>query len=281
MNSAGTKKPLDGRRIVVTRARAQAGILAQRIAELGAEVIECPTIEIQPPGNFLAFDRAVTRIDAYDWLIFTSVNSVGPFLSRLNHVGNSVADLARLKIAAIGSETAKRLEAVGISVTVVPERYQAEGILESLNADEMRGKRVLIPRAAKARDVLPGTLRQWGAHVDVVEAYRTVAPALDMSGIKKRLQLGEVDIVTFASSSTVSNFVQLFAGADLTSIVGNAAVACIGPITAKTVEELGGKVAITAREFTIEGLVKAIVDYFNLTRRIVPAKTPSTPSSEN
>ncbi|MBM2804061.1 MAG: uroporphyrinogen-III C-methyltransferase [Deltaproteobacteria bacterium] len=281
MNSAGTEKPLDGRRIVVTRARAQAGILAQRIAELGAEVIECPTIEIQPPGNFLAFDRAVTRIDAYDWLIFTSVNSVGPFLSRLNHVGNSVADLARLKIAAIGSETAKRLEAVGISVTVVPERYQAEGILESLNADEMRGKRVLIPRAAKARDVLPGTLRQWGAHVDVVEAYRTVAPALDMSGIKKRLQLGEVDIVTFASSSTVSNFVQLFAGADLTAIVGNAAVACIGPITAKTVEELGGKVAITAREFTIEGLVKAIVDYFNLTRRIVPAKTPSTPSSEN
>lgn len=263
MDTARPEKILAGRRIVVTRARAQAGILAQRITDLGGEVIECPTIEIQPPADFLAFDRALTRIDAYDWLIFTSVNSVEPFLLRLDHVGKSVADLTRLKIAAIGSETAKRLEAVGISVTVVPERYQAEGILDSLNADAMRAKRVLIPRAAKARDVLPETLRQWGANVDVVEAYRTVAPALDMSGIKKRLQLGEVDIVTFTSSSTVSNFVELFAGADLTSIVGNAAIASIGPITAKTVEDLGGKVAITAREFTIDGLVKAIVDYFD------------------
>lgn len=263
MNTARSEKPLDGRRIVITRARAQAGILARRIAELGGEAIECPTIEIQSPADFLAFDQAVTRIDAYDWLIFTSVNSVEPFLSRLNYVGKSVAALARLKIAAIGSETAKRLEAVGISVTVVPERYQAEGIVESLNADEMRGKNVLIPRAAKARDVLPETLRQWGANVDVLEAYRTVAPNIDVAAVRQRLQRGDVDVVTFTSSSTVSNFVQLFASADLTSIVGNAAIACIGPITAKTVEDFGGKVAIMAREFTIDGLVTAIVDYFD------------------
>jgi uroporphyrinogen III methyltransferase / synthase len=263
VNSAGAEKPLAGRRIVVTRARAQAGVLVQRITDLGGVVIECPTIEIQLPGNFLAFDRALARLDSYDWLIFTSVNSVEPFLARLAHVGKSVGQLARLKVAAIGSETAKRLHGAGISVTVVPQRYQAEGILDSLGAAEMNGKSVLIPRAAKARNVLPETLRQWGANVDVVEAYRTAAPKIDVAALRQRWQRGDVDIVTFTSSSTVRNFVGLFAATDLTSILGNAAIACIGPITAKTVEDLGGKVAITAREFTIDGLVKAMVDYCN------------------
>ena len=263
VNTAGAEKPFDGRRIVVTRARAQAGVLAQRITDLGGVVIECPTIEIQPPGDFLAFDRALARLDSYDWLIFTSVNSIEPFLSRLDQVGKSVARLARLKVAAIGSETAKRLDGAGIAVAVVPERYQAEGILDSLGAAEMAGKNVLIPRAAKARNVLPETLRQWGANVDVVEAYRTAAPNIDVAALRQRLQRGDADIVTFTSSSTVSNFVELFAAADLTSIVGKAAIACIGPITAKTVEDFGGKVAITAREFTIDGLVKAMVDYCN------------------
>ena len=263
VNPAGAKKPLDGREIVVTRARAQARVLAQRIIDLGGVVVECPTIEIQPPGDFLAFDRALARLDSYDWLIFTSVNSVEPFLSRLDHVGKRVAQLARLKVAAIGSETAKRLDAAGISVAVVPQRYQAEGLLDSLGAAAMAGKNVLIPRAAKARNVLPETLRQWGANVDVVEAYRTAAPNIDVAALRQRLQRGDADIVTFTSSSTVSNFVELFAAADLTSIVGKAAIACIGPITAKTVEDLGGKVAIAAREFTIDGLVKAMVDYCN------------------
>ena len=263
VNAARAEKPLHRRRIVVTRARAQAGVLAQRIIDLGGVVIECPTIEIQPPSDFLAFDAALARLDSYDWLIFTSVNSVEPFLSRLDHVGKSVAQLERLKVAAIGSETAKRLDGVGIAVAVVPRRYQAEGILDSLGADEVKGKNVLIPRAAKARNLLPDTLRQWGANVDVVEAYRTAAPDIDVATLRRRLQRGDAHIVTFTSSSTVSNFVELFAAADLPSIVGSAAVACIGPITAKTVEDLGGKVAIMAREFTIDGLVKAMVDYCN------------------
>ena len=274
-------KPLAGIRIVVTRARAQAGSLAARIEALGGEVIECPTIEIIPPAEFAPFDVALKNIEAYDWLIFTSINGVAPFLERLKHVGKSVADLENVKIAAIGSETAKRLEVAGLFVSLVPERYQAEGILDSLDASKMSAKRVLIPRAAKARDVLPETLRQWGASVDVVEAYRTVAPAIDITGVKQRFERGAVDVVTFTSSSTVSNFVQLFGGAPLASIVGDSAIACIGPITAKTVEDLGGRAAIMARQFTIDGLVSAIVDYFNLTRRISPAKTQSAPSSEN
>lgn len=256
------ENPLTGKRIVITRARTQAGVLAERIAALGGEAIELATIEIEAPKDFAAFDAALARLQSYHWLIFTSVNSVEPFLTRLSRTGKSVADLARLRVAAIGSETAKRLAAAGIRVAVVPERYQAEGILDSLRAEEIGGKNVLLPRAAQARDLLPETLRQWGATVDVVEAYRTVAPKIDIGAARRRFARGDVDVVTFTSSSTVRNFVQLFGAVDMPSIVGRAAIACIGPITAETVEEFGGRVAIMAREFTIDGLVAAIVEYF-------------------
>ena len=254
-------KPLAGKRIIVTRARRQAGTLAQRIEALGGEVIELPTIEIEPPADFGAFDAELTRIESYHWLIFTSVNSIDPFLARLNHVGKSVMDLKKLKTAAVGAATAERLAAAGISLDLLPARFQAEGILEALDAESMCGKRVLIPQAASARDILPGTLRRWGADVTQIEAYRTVAPACDSGAVKRRLQRGEVNIVTFTSSSTASNFSQLFGGAALSSIVGNAAIACIGPITAKTVQELGGKVAILARQSTVDGLIEALVEY--------------------
>jgi len=265
-------KPLAGTRIVVTRARTQAGSLTQRITSLGGEVIELPTIEIEPAKDFSALDAALARIESYDWLIFTSANSIEPLLARLAHIGKTVDALNHLKVAAVGERTATRLAATGISVDLVPVRYQAEGLLEALQAEGMSGVRVLIPQAAQARDVLPVTLRQWGAEVDAVEAYRTVAPNLDAAAVWQRFQRGDVDVITFTSSSTVSNFVQLFAAADLASIVGKAAIASIGPITAKSVEELGGRVDIMAREATIDGLVTAMVEYFSSTRRISPAK---------
>src|SRR5262245_32105012 len=268
---------LAGIRIVVTRARAQAASLCRRIEALGGEVIEIPTIEIHPPNNFAALDAVLGNVESYDWIMFTSVNSVEPFVERLKHVGRSVADLKHLKIVAIGSETAKQLKAAGIAVALVPTCYQAERILDALDSKKMSGKRVLIPRAAKARDLLPETLRQWGASVDVIEAYRTLVPAVDTAEVKRRLQRGEVDVITFTSSSTVSHFAQLFGGAALSSIAGNAAIACIGPITAKTVEDLGGRADIMAAEYTIDGLVRAMVDYFNSTRGISRAKPQSTP----
>ncbi len=256
-------KPLLGKRIMITRARAQAGVLAQHIEALGGEAIELSTIEIEAPRDFTALDNALKQIESYHWLIFTSVNSIEPFLLRLDHAGKRVADLKRLKVAAIGSETAKQLRAARISVTVVPERYQAEGLLDALPRDQMNAKRVLIPRAAQAREVLPNALRRWGATVDVVEAYRTVPPpGVDIVGARGRLQRGEIDVLTFTSSSTARHFLQLFGASDIRSIVGSAAVACIGPITASTVNELGGHVAIMARQFTIDGLVQAIVEYF-------------------
>jgi len=260
--AVSSEKPLAGRRIVVTRARKQSGGLAQRIEALGGEVIEFPTIEIQPATSFIDLDQAVRQINAYHWIIFTSVNSVEPFLDRLKLAGKAVVDLRQAKVAAIGAETAKRLTAAGIVVAIIPSRYQAEGILESLDPPALAGKRVLIPRAAKARDVLPATLRDWGATVDVVEAYRTVAPTFDAAVIREQFQNGSVDMITFTSSSTVSNFVQLCGGDSLAALVGAAAIASIGPITAKTIEESGGRVAVMAREFTIDGLISAMIDYF-------------------
>jgi uroporphyrinogen III methyltransferase / synthase len=255
-------KPLAGKRIVVTRARAQALEFIQRLEELGAEVLEFPTIEIRPPESFAGLDEAIRRIEGYDWLILTSVNGVEPLLSRLQAAGKSVELLGHLKVATIGPQTAIRLESAGFHNVLVPSRFQAEGILELLQAATMRGKRVLIPRAAKARDVLPDTLRDWGARVDVVEAYWTLAPAGDFSAVKLLLRQGKVDLISFTSSSTVSHFSQLFDGAKLGEILGNTTVACIGPITAKTVEELAGHVDIVADEFTVAGLIQAIVTFY-------------------
>ena len=260
--STEPSQPLAGRRIVVTRARSQAGSLAQRIEELGGEVIEFPTIDIQPPESYAALDAAIDKIHTYDWLIFTSVNGVEQFLARSKSLNKSVTKLRDIEVAAIGPETASRLELAGIRTSLVPRKYQAEGILEVLTPETVRGKRVLIPRAAKARDILPETLRQWGAEVDVIEAYRTVMPATDISGLRKLLLERKVDMITFTSSSTVTNFARLFQGQNLSQIVTGSAIACIGPITKLTVEDLGGHADVVAEEFTVPGLVRAILDYF-------------------
>ncbi|MDP2601717.1 MAG: uroporphyrinogen-III synthase [Deltaproteobacteria bacterium] len=258
----GAYRPLAGRRIVVTRARAQAGGLAGKIEELGGEVIEFPTIEIQPPASFAALDAAIARIADYDWLIFTSVNGVEQFLARLECSGKSLADFQSKRVAAIGPPTAERLKGAGISSCLVPEQYQAEGVLDALKPEELRAKRVLIPRAAKAREILPETLRQWGAAVDVVEAYRTVIPTADVPKLRSLLQEGSVDMVTFTSSSTAANFVKLFGGEKLSDILRGTAIGCIGPLTEATVRELGGKADLVSAEFTIPGLVRAMVDFF-------------------
>ena len=261
-NAASEQRPLAGKRIVVTRARQQASSLIKAIEELGGKVIEFPTIDIQAPENDAPLDGAIARLKAYDWLIFTSVNGVDQFLGRMREFNKSVPDLSGIRVAAIGPETKKRLKAAGIENCLVPEQYQAEGILETLKPEMMRGKKVLIPRAAKARDILPDTLRRWGAQVDVIEAYRTLLPKTDSSVLRHLLHERKVDMITFTSSSTVSNFVRLFDGQNLARLVDGAAIACIGPITRQTVEEMGGHADVVAEEFTIAGLIRAILDYF-------------------
>jgi len=257
------EKPLAGKRIVVTRAGAQAYGLAEQIEKAGGEVIELPTIEIRQPENFAAFDAAIKNLEHYDWLIFTSVNSIAPFLERLRVGGKTVAAVYSLQVGAIGPETARRLASAGIRAALVPERYQAEGLLDAMQPEAMRGKRVLIPRAAEAREILPETLRAWGATVDVVVAYRTALPAVDIAPLAELLRQRKIDVITFTSSSTVKNFVRLFGGKSLAEITVGSAIACIGPITASTAEQAGRRPEIVAADFTINGLTGAIIAYFS------------------
>ena len=262
---------LRGKRILVTRARSQASSLVQRIESLGGEVVEFPTIEIRPPESYGPLDQAINQIGSYDWLIFTSVNGVEQFLNRFEKLEKNIADLAGIEVGAIGPETAKRLTAAQIQPSLVPKQYQAEGILEALIPETVLGKRILIPRAAKARDILPETLRQWGARVDVVEAYQTVLPQQDVSALCKSLREGTIDMITFTSSSTATNFAAMLRDQDLPRLLSRAVIACIGPITRKTVEDLGMRPEVVSEEFTIPGLVSAMVDYFDRTANQRPA----------
>jgi uroporphyrinogen III methyltransferase / synthase len=260
---SASSDPLKGKRILVTRPRTQAKPLVQAIEALGGEGIEFPTIEIRPPDSYGPLDWAIEQIQTYDWLIFTSVNGVECFLARFDKLAKSLADLDDIEIVAIGPETAKRLEAAGIPPGLVPQLYQAEGILETLAGKTLQGKRVLIPRAAKARDILPETLRRQGAQVDVVIAYQTVLPQVDVPALCGILREGGIDAITFTSSSTASNFSAMLEGQDLPRLLARIAIACIGPITKKTVEDLGLRADVVAAEFTIPGLVSAIADYFS------------------
>jgi uroporphyrinogen III methyltransferase/synthase len=252
---------LSGKRIVVTRPRKQASELARRLSAFGAEVIEFPTISIEPPMDYTPMDRAIAQLHQYDWLIFTSINGVQSFFNRLRHLGNDSRTIEHLKVVAIGPETAGRLEREGVRVFMVPAKYQAEGILECLDPAEFRGCRILMPRAAKAREVLPETLRQWGAFVDVVHAYKTVLPQDYRLGLRELFKK-QIDVITFTSSSTVENFVRLLEGEDPVPILRGVTIACIGPITARTAIDIGLQVDIVSAEFTIPGLVAAIVRFY-------------------
>jgi uroporphyrinogen III methyltransferase/synthase len=255
------RRPLFGRRIVVTRARAQAGELSAKLEKLGAEVVEFPTIEIASPEDFGPLDGAIRELDLFDWLVFTSVNGVDAFVERLLHHDLDLRAVPRAaKVAAIGPATAERIEALGLRVDVVPAEYRAEALLEEVAGDSLAGKRVLIPRAKVAREVLPERLREAGAEVIVPPAYESRPSSAGKEAVARRLVAGEVDCVTFTASSTVQNFVRAFEGEEAVRLLGDTQVACIGPITVDTARERGIRVDAEAREYTISGLVNAVVD---------------------
>ncbi len=257
------QRPLFGRRVVVTRARAQAGELSRKLEDLGAEVLEFPTIEIKSPDDFAPLDKAIRELDGYGWLIFTSVNGVEAFLNRLGYHGLDVRSIPKdAKIAAIGPATAGRIEEAGLRVDVVPQEYRAEALLEEVSGSSLDGQRVLIPRAAVAREVLPEKLREAGAEVVVPPAYESAPSAEGRDALAGRFEAGEVDCVTFTASSTVENFVRAFDAEDSARLLRKTKVACIGPITADTARSYGIEVAAEAREYTIPGLVETVVDLF-------------------
>jgi uroporphyrinogen III methyltransferase/synthase len=254
-------RPLFGCRIVVTRAREQASDFRLMLTDLGAECIEFPTIAIEPPPSWEPLDAAIGRLSSYHWVIFTSVNGVGFFMQRLRAAGMDVRELKGIKVAAIGPKTAEALESFGLRPDLVPREYRAESILEGL-PERLDGLRFLMPRAAVARDVLPITLRERGGSVDVVTAYQTVLPASRSAEIADRLRRGDIHCVTFTSSSTVTNFFSLLNKDEILPHLESTAIACIGPITAKTAEEHGLTVHIMPREYTISALVEAIRRHF-------------------
>ncbi len=255
------RRPLAGRRVAVTRAREQAVELVRELEALGAEVVAAPTIRIARLVDLTALRAALTRDPPYDWIVFTSQNAVHAVCDQLPEWDLAPRDVARAAVAAIGPATAEALVRHGVVPDLVPDRFVAEAVVTSLAArGDVRGKTILLPRAREARDALPDGLRVLGAVVDVIPVYQTICETGDGSGLAAELLAGRIDLVTFTSSSTVRGFVDLVGRPAAAS--GRFAAAVIGPVTAGTARELGITVAIEALDYTVPGLVAAIVRYY-------------------
>jgi uroporphyrinogen III methyltransferase/synthase len=251
-------RPLSGRRILVTRSKEQAESLQIQLSELGAEVLLFPTIELRPPVSWAPLDEAIGRIEQYQWLIFTSVNGVKNFFGRFEAARKDVRDLQGIKISAIGPATERAIRELHLCVEVIPDEFKAEGLVESLKGRVLKGARVLIPRAKVARDVLPVELSKQGAQVEVVDAYETVIPEGGHSLWERILEGGPLDLVVFTSSSSVSNLAEMLAPIPLPQALEGIRVAAIGPITAKTAQDLGLRVSVQPQRYTVPALVEAI-----------------------
>ncbi len=249
--------PLTGKRVLVTRARHQAGQLSGELVKLGAETIEIPAIEIVPPASFDALDGALRDLKQYQWLIVTSVNAVRAIEERRAALGIAAAEFSDLKIAAVGETTARALSEAGLVATVTPKEYVAEALLAALG-DQADGANVLIAQAAVARDVIPEALWLRGARVDVVEAYQTVIPQESVAKIAELFKGAVPDAATFASSSAVANFFYLLGAAVCKRPEGMRAIS-IGPITSQTLREHGWEPAAEADPHDVPGLAAATV----------------------
>jgi uroporphyrinogen III methyltransferase/synthase len=249
-------KPLFGKRILVTRSRQQASALSERLRELGAEPLEYPAIEIAPPKDMTPLDKAIAALPTYDWLVFTSANGVRALVDRMNEKGVEIEALARPKIAAIGPATAQALAGYGLRVDYMPQVYLAEEIATGIG--DVAGQRILLPRVERAPKQLAQALRGKEAAVDEVTAYRTLAVGAP-DELKALFEDGQIDIVTFTSSSTVRNLVANLPGPTPATVLSRCLVACIGPVTARAAKRLGIRVDVVAEEHTIAGLVEAIV----------------------
>jgi uroporphyrinogen III methyltransferase/synthase len=262
-STPGREGGVRGKKILITRARSQSSEFAARLQKLGAEVIEFPTIEILPPSNWEGLDRVIHQLELYDWIIFTSANGVHFFWQRLKDKKKNLSLPPTIKVAAIGPVTAKTLKEKGIRVDYMPKEFVAEGILKGFKKRQIKGKRILLARAKRARDILPKGLRRMGAQVDVIEAYRTLKPKGGVRRLKEFLTKKKIDAITFTSSSTVEHFVELLKKEDFKKLLKDMAIACIGPVTAKTAKGWGMKVHIQPKQYTISDLTQAIVDYFS------------------
>lgn len=253
------KKPLFGKKILVTRTREQASKLSKALFELGAEVIEIPTIEIRPISTEMT-KEFVQKLPSYDFLIFTSENGVKFFFEALFNLGLDLRILGNIKIAVIGPATEKALLKRGLLADLKPsQNFTQEGLIEVFQKINLEGKKVLIVRAKKARENLPQALQTMGAEVDILPIYETIKPTESLSRLKDVLSI--LDLITFTSSSTVENFMELLKEGNL-KLPDATICASIGPITSETLKKYGIEPKIEAKEYTIPGLVQAIVDFY-------------------
>ena len=253
--------PLFGKTIVVTRAEEQAESLIHMLEERGAEALLCSSIKTIPPADWSLLDQSLEILSGYDGLIFTSANGVHFFSQRLKEKNKDIRELKGVRLYATGPKTEQAVRNLNIKVDVVPETYIAESLIECIGKENIEDKKFLLPCASVTREILPNTLREMGAKVDVVPAYQTIQPEQSETHFLKQLNEGTIDVITFTSSSTVTNFLDLLKKEHhekLNKII----IACIGPITQKTAEDCGLKVTIVPTQYTIAGLISTLETYF-------------------
>lgn len=250
---------LNGKRILITRSAEQAAVLCDALARLDAKPVVVPTIEIVEPGSYIALDQAIADLDEIDYLVLTSTNAVQAFFARLAALGHETSSLDRVQIVAVGPKSAQALAGLGIQADLVPDDYRAEGVVALLK-DRVARKRILYPKAALARDLIPTELRAAGAEVVDPVAYTSAPPADAAAKLCLALDDG-LDLLTFTASSTVQNFVDLL-DCERLELAKQIPVASIGPLTTVTAESLGFKVLIEPDNSTLDDMVKAIRDYF-------------------
>ncbi len=264
------KRPLFGRRIIVTRTRSQASELIAGLEEYGADCFECSTINIQPMDSYETLDIELERIKEYHWIIFSSLNGVNYFFKRLFEKGMDSRDLKGPDIAVVGKATADLLHSYGIHADLIPSVFTSEGLAESMLDQGVEGRNVLIPRAMKGREILPETLRGAGAQVTLAPVYKNIPPQGRKDELRDELETGKVDMVTFTSSSTVRNFLRMVDAKDegeLKLLLEGVKIAAIGPITAKTVTDNGLTVDVQPEKHTIPAMMDAIVGYYQTNKK--------------
>lgn len=264
INERSLTSSLRGRRVLVTRAAEQAPDTVALLRQYGAEVLECPTIQLLPPRQWEPVDHAIRRLSEFDWLILTSVNGVRFFLGRMQELGIEFGQLHSCKICAVGSKTGQLLGSYGLEPELIPEQFTGEGIVHAFGAIELRGARILFPKADGARDLIPQKLREFGAIVVDPVVYQNVIPEQLSEAAQIVLQQHTLDAVVFSSPSTVRNFVRLVGNAtDLQELLSGVVIASIGPITTQAVREAGLVVAVEPDRSTMESLIAALAAFWD------------------
>ena len=272
------KKPMFGHRILVTREHMEG---FERLEDLGAEIIDFPTIEIVPPENYNELDQSIDKVETYNWMIFTSRNGVKYFFKRFFENNRDIRDLKGIKICAIGTKTAQELGKYGLKVDLVPEEFRGEGLIEAFlkehgaesrkpgtiplaedgtNAELLSGLRFLLPRAEKAREIFPDKIRELGGEIDVPAAYRAMKPEYYGKRLRRFLKEGRITIATFTSAATFNNLLEIM-GDDAEGLLKGVTIAVIGPVTAKAVEKAGLSVSIMPATATIDAMVEEIIKW--------------------